>query len=163
MARQTRAPQAPNPAAIATTSAVKVVLGGSVTLSHCNAFLPLCTQSWTPIPAQRSGSSSVSGSSTESSSTLTFPLPHLGGEFSYKFSPRWSAQFTLLAFALEVNEYSGSLLEVDGTVAYQLSKHFGIGAGLKYFNLNLQAQKSGGGAEFDYQFFGPAVFGVATF
>jgi len=105
----------------------------------------------------------VGGSSTESSSTFTFPLPHLGGQFSYKFSPRWTAQFTVLGFALEVNEYSGTLLEVDGTVAYQLSKHFGIGAGLKYFNLNLQAQKSGGGAEFDYQFFGPAVFGVATF
>jgi len=105
----------------------------------------------------------VGGSSTESTSTFTFPLPHLGGQFSYKFSPRWTAQITVLAFALDVNEYSGSLLEVDGTAAYQLSKHFGIGAGLKYFNLNLQAQKSGGGAEFNYQFFGPAVFGYATF
>ena len=105
----------------------------------------------------------LGGSSTESSSTITFPLPHLGGQFSYKFSPKWTAQLTVLAFALDVNDYSGSLLEVDGTVGYQLSKRFGIGTGLKYFNLNLQAQKSRGGAEFNYQFFGPAVFGYATF
>jgi hypothetical protein len=49
-------------------------------------------------------------------------------------------------------------------VAYQLSKHFGIGAGVKYFNLNLQANTSGGGhAEYDYEFFGPAIFGYASF
>jgi len=103
------------------------------------------------------------GSSTESSSTFTFPLPHLGGQFTYRISPKWTAQATVLAFALEVNEYNGTLLEVDAHAAYQLSKHFGIGAGLKYFNLNVQAQKSRGGAEFDYQFLGPAVFGFATF
>ena len=103
------------------------------------------------------------GSSTESTSTFTFPLPHLGGQLTYRISPRWTAQFTVLLFALELNEYSGTLLELDAAAAYQLSKYFGIGAGLKYFNLNVQAQKSGGGAEFDYQFFGPAVFGYATF
>ena len=69
----------------------------------------------------------------------------------------------MLGFALDINEYSGSLLEVDATAAYQLSKTFGIGAGLKYFKLNLQAHKSGSGAEFDYQFFGPTIFGYATF
>ncbi len=97
------------------------------------------------------------------SGTLTFPLPHLGGSISYKISPRWTAQASVVGFALELNEYSGSLLQVDAGASYQLSKNFGIGTGLKYFNLNLQTKDTGGAAEFDYQFFGPAVFGYATF
>jgi len=105
----------------------------------------------------------ANGSSTESSSTLTFPLPHLGGSISYKISPRWTAQASVVGFALDLNQYSGSLVQVDAVASYQLSKNFGIGAGLKYFNLNAQAEESRGAAEFDYQFFGPAVFGYATF
>ena len=106
----------------------------------------------------------VGESVTESSSTLTFPLPHLGGSLGYEFTPKLAGNLTVLAFALDLGTYSGSLLEVDAIMAYQLSKYFGIGGGLKYFNLNLQANESGGGnAEFDYRFFGPAIFGYASF
>jgi hypothetical protein len=119
------------------------------------------------VSATASGNITVNGmrvgTSTESTSAITFPLPHIGASLDYKFAPRWTAQFMVLAFALDLNEYSGSLIEVDAGVNYQLSKHFGIGGGLKYFNLNLQAQKSGAGAEFDFQFLGPAIYGLAIF
>jgi len=106
----------------------------------------------------------VSGTRTESTSTYTIPLPHFGGSVSYKISPRWSTNFTALAFALEIDNYGGSLVELDGNVAFQVSKHFGIGGGLKYFNLYLEANGDrGGGASYDYRFFGPAIFGYATF
>jgi hypothetical protein len=105
----------------------------------------------------------IGGSETESSSTLTFPLPHIGGSAAWKFAPRWTGTVKLLFFALEIDAYSGYLIQTDATVAYQLTKHFGLGTGLKYFNLNLQAQSTGGGAEFDYQFFGPVIFGYASF
>ena len=101
---------------------------------------------------------------TESTSTYTFPLPHIGGSMSYEFTPRLTGNLTLLGFALDLGDYSGTLIETDAFMAYQLSKHFGIGGGLKYFNLNLQANTSNGGhAEYNYQFFGPAIFGYATF
>lgn len=109
------------------------------------------------------GGPPFTGTQTESTSTYTFPLPHLGGEFSYEFAPRWALQLKLLAFALELSDYEGTLIEADGSVAYQLTEHFGLGAGIKYFNLNLRAKRSGGGAEFDYQFLGPAVFGYIPF
>lgn len=99
-----------------------------------------------------------------SSSTYTFPLPHVGGALVYEFTPRLSGNLKLLGFALDLGDYSGSLIETDAFMAYQLSKHFGIGGGFKYFNLNLQANTSGGGhAEYNYQFFGPAIFGYASF
>ena len=104
------------------------------------------------------------GSRTESSSTYTFPLPHLGGSMSYEFSPRLAGNLTVLAFALDLGDYSGSLLEVNAIMAYQLSKHFGLGGGLKYFNLNLQANLSRGAkVEYDFEFVGPTIFGYASF
>ena len=106
----------------------------------------------------------VGRSVTESTSRKTFPLPHLGGSLAYEFTPKLAGKLTVLAFALDVGEYSGSLLEFDAFMAYQLSKHFGIGGGLKYFNLNVQYDKSDGGkVEYDYEFFGPALFGYASF
>jgi hypothetical protein len=117
-----------------------------------------------------SGNVSVDGiplrgkSHTDSTSTYTFPLPHIGGSMAYKFTPKLSGRLMLIGFALDLGDYSGHLIESDATIAYQLSKHFGIGGGLKYFNLNLQANTSNGGhAEYDYQFFGPAIFGYTTF
>jgi len=70
----------------------------------------------------------------------------------------------VLLFALDIGDYSGSLFEADAFMAYQLSKHFGIGGGLKNFNLNFQANTSrGGSVEYDYEFFGPTIFGYARF
>lgn len=110
------------------------------------------------------GTPLLAGSYSDSTSTHTVPLPHIGGSLQYRISPRWTASTTVLFFALEIDEYGGSLLEVDASASYQVSKHFGLGAGLKYFNLNLQANSGGGGgAEFDFTFFGPAVFGYARF
>ena len=123
----------------------------------------------TKVTVTASGAIAVDGvplfnaSSTESSSTLTFPLPHIGGSASWKFAPRWTGDIRLLLFALEIDAYSGHLIEADATVGYQFTKTFGLGTGLKYFNLNLQAQDTRGGAEFDYQFFGPVIFGYASF
>jgi hypothetical protein len=68
----------------------------------------------------------LAGSVTESSGTYTFPLPHLGGSLSYEFTPRLAGNLTVLAFALDLGDYSGSLLEVNALMAYQLSKHFGL-------------------------------------
>lgn len=106
----------------------------------------------------------LSETKTESTSTHTIPLPHFGGSVAYKISPRWSTSLSALGFALEIDNYGGYLVEVDANVAYQVSKHFGVGGGLKYFNLYLEANGDrGGGASYDYQFFGPAIFGYATF
>ncbi len=106
----------------------------------------------------------VVGSRTESGGTQTLPLPHIGGTATYAFTPRFTGEFSLLVFALDLGDYSGSLLETDAFLAYQLTKHFGIGGGLKYFNLNLKANTSrGGSAAYNYKFFGPAIFGYTSF
>ncbi len=104
------------------------------------------------------------GSRTRSTSTLTFPLPHIGGTLAYKFGPKITGTLTALLFTLDLGDYGGTLVEADAMVSYQLSRHFGIGGGLKYFDLDLRDSLSGGGsAEFNYTFFGPGIFGYASF
>jgi hypothetical protein len=91
-------------------------------------------------------------------------LPHIGGTATYAFTPRFTAELSLLVFALDVGDYSGSLFETDAFLGYQLTKHFGIGGGLKYFNLDLKADTSrGGSVGYKFKFFGPAVFGYVSF
>ena len=70
----------------------------------------------------------------------------------FRAGPGWrpATLLMVLTFALDFDEYSGTVVEVDGTVAHQPSKHFRIGTGLKDVNLNLQAQKSGRGAGINY-------------
>jgi hypothetical protein len=110
------------------------------------------------------GTPVVGGSRTESTSTKTFPLPHIGGTATYAFTPKFTGELSLLVFALDLGDYSGSLLETDAFLAYQLTKHFGIGGGLKYFNLDLKANTSrGGSVAYRFKFFGPAVFGYVSF
>lgn len=133
------------------------------------AFLVGAHVATTKVTVTASGSILVNGMPvagntwTESTSTWTFPLPHIGGQFSYEFAPRWATTIRAMVFAIDLGEYSGHLIELNGTVGYQLSKHFGIGGGIKYFNLNIQKQQATSGAEFDYQFLGPAIFGYASF
>jgi len=104
------------------------------------------------------------GSKTISSSTYTFPLPHLGGSLEYKFSPKITGKTQLLAFYMDLGDYSGRLLEFDVHLAYQVIKNFGVGGGLKWFDLELKDSFSGGGAAtFEYTFFGPTLFVYGNF
>jgi hypothetical protein len=109
------------------------------------------------------GAPVASGTYTASSSTYTFPLPHIGTSFTYKIAPRWTTQLTLLAFYMDIGDYSGSLIQVDANAAYQITKNFGIGAGLTYFNLRLSGMTDRAQADYDFEFFGPAIFGYTTF
>jgi hypothetical protein len=97
------------------------------------------------------------------SDSVTAPLPHLGGAFIYALTPSVALRFQVLGFALEINDIDGSLFEVDADIIWHPWEHFGLGAGLRYFNVNIEAKKSRGKAEFDFEYYGPAIYGVMTF
>jgi hypothetical protein len=57
----------------------------------------------------------------------------------------------LLAFYMDLGDYSGRLLEFDVSFSDQVIKNFGVGGGLKWFDLQLKNSFSGGGAAtFEY-------------
>lgn len=107
---------------------------------------------------------SIFGSSPRlETESVTAPLPHLGGMFSYAFTPTIAARIQVIGFALEIDNIDGSMVEIDADVVWTPWDHFGFGAGLRYFNINVKANGSDLNGEFDYEYFGPAVYGIVTF
>ncbi len=91
------------------------------------------------------------------------PLPHVGLEYAWAYSPRLTFHGSVLGFSLTYNEYEGSLFEANLSGQYQVGSHVGIGAGLKYFQLDVTREKRLTTSEYDFDYFGPAVFLTATF
>jgi hypothetical protein len=107
---------------------------------------------------------SVFGSTPrQESESVTAPLPHFGVSFAYSFTPTIAARFQAIGFAIELDSIDGSLFEVDADVIWNPWEHFGLGAGLRYFNANIESKGSDLNGEFDFEYYGPAIYGVFTF
>jgi len=110
------------------------------------------------------GVGSVSGAVATEEAGITFPLPHVGGFFAYSFTPEISTQLDLLLFRIEVAGIKGTLTEANATVHYQFAKNFGIGTGLKFYRFRLEDTGfSDRNSQFNYEFFGPVLYGSASF
>ena len=91
------------------------------------------------------------------------PLPHFGLSYGYSWTPDWSVHASVMAFSLAYDEYEGALLEFNLTGQYQINRYIGIGGGLKYFNLDVEHDKSGKTSKFDFDYYGPTIYVTATF
>ena len=97
------------------------------------------------------------------SEDVTAPLPHFGVSWAYAFSPSLMTEVRAIGFAIEVNDIDGKLYEVSGDLVWQPRETFGVGLGLRYFNVNVNATKADLNGEFDLRYFGPAISLVAQF
>lgn len=101
----------------------------------------------------------------ETADTLA-PLPTIGLYGSYAFSPRWLMQGRADYFTLDYEEYSGTLLNFNIGLEFQLAKHVGLGAGYRYVDLEFTADKTLGvgsvgddfSGEFQYRYSGPTLY-----
>lgn len=110
------------------------------------------------------GVGSVTGAVATEEEGITYPLPHIGGFFTYSFTPKLSTQLDLLLFRLEVAGIKGTLTEANATVHYQFAKNFGIGTGLKYYLFRLEDTGfSDRDSQYNYEFFGPVLYGSVSF
>jgi hypothetical protein len=92
------------------------------------------------------------------------PLPHLGFNMNYAFTPRLTGTAMLLGFALEIDDYDGSLVEANLALQYRIGQHFGIGGGLKAFFLDVTENRNNiVDFKSDFDFYGPAIFATFTF
>jgi hypothetical protein len=106
----------------------------------------------------------ASGSRTEATSTLTFPLPHIGGSLAYRFGPKVTGVLTGLIFTIDLGQQAGTLIEADAMVMYQITKHFGLGGGAKYYHISLKNDPAGAEkVEYNMDFIGPAFFVYGNF
>ena len=97
------------------------------------------------------------------SETLTAPLPHIGGSYMYNFTNDLAFRFQAIGFAIELDSVDGSILELDADLAWQPWDHFGLGLGVRYFNINVDSTGSDLNGELDYEYFGPTLYVSASF
>jgi len=110
------------------------------------------------------GISSVGGTVATEEAGITYPLPHVGAFFAYSFTPMISTQLDLLLFRIEVAGIQGSLTEANATLHFQLGEHFGVGTGLKYYHFSLDdTEFSDRDSQYNYDFFGPVLYGSVSF
>lgn len=92
-------------------------------------------------------------------SDAILPLPNIGIWYIYAPSDKWSFTTRVDWFAITVGEYSGGIWDIEPKVNFEISKHIGIGASYRFFNLNAKVTKTNWDGGFDASFNGPA-FGI---
>ncbi len=94
---------------------------------------------------------------------VTAPLPHLGASFQYAITPTIAARFEVIGFALELDSIDGSLIEIDADIVWYPWRHWGFGAGVRYFDVDVESKGSELNGKFEFEYWGPAVYVVTTF
>jgi len=91
------------------------------------------------------------------------PLPTIGLYGAYALSPRWLLSGRIDYFSLNYGDYDGSLTNVTAGVDYRIARNFGIGAGYRYVDYDVDVSKSDYHGNVHYKFSGPTIYGVASF
>lgn len=97
------------------------------------------------------------------SEEVTAPLPHIGLSWGYAITPNVHTRLQAIGFAIEINNIDGSLIEVDADLTWQPWQNFGLGAGLRYFTINVDGTRGSLKGEFDYEYYGPVLYIQGTF
>ena len=92
------------------------------------------------------------------SSSLTAPLPVFGLRGQYDFTEKLSFRASGEIFALEYDDYSGSLYDIYAGLDYQFFKHVAIGIGINAVKLNIEIIKDRFNGDIDWRYDGGLVF-----
>ena len=86
---------------------------------------------------------------------VTLPLPVIGLTGAYAFTPKLVLRSNAGFFYLEIDEFEGSLVNIDLDLEYNVWKYMGFGIGYNYFGLNIDvaADNFHGSAEYSYHGF----------
>jgi hypothetical protein len=103
------------------------------------------------------------GSSVTEGGSIGLPLPHLGFSYSYAILPTFLTRIQLMAFGLEFDNYAGLLLDGGVDFTYNPWRHFGFGAGFRYFDLRLEAEDGRLDGELNFRYWGPTLFLLLKF
>jgi hypothetical protein len=91
------------------------------------------------------------------------PLPTVGLYGAYAFTPRWLLSGRGDVFGLNYGDYDGTLVNVKAGLDYRVSRHFGVGAGYRYVNYDVNMTKTKFTGNVSYEFNGPTVYATTSF
>ena len=72
-----------------------------------------------------------------SESSVSAPLPNIGGWYYYSPSAKWLLSAEVDWLSASVGDYDGSLWDVSVGVNYQISRHIGLGLAYQWFTLDV--------------------------
>ena len=93
-----------------------------------------------------------------SSDGTTAPLPVLGLRGQYDFSEKWSFRGSAEIFAIDYDDYSGSLYDIYAGVDYQFSEHVAVGVGINSVGLDVEVAKNNFDGNLDWRYDGGLLF-----
>jgi hypothetical protein len=97
-------------------------------------------------------------------SDFAFPLPHVGLAYGFAITPKLAFRAQALGFYIEISDIKGTLTELDLDLQYQPWKHFGFGAGFRYFNVTVDDKSDEiFRGRFDYEYYGPVIYVLGSF
>ena len=89
---------------------------------------------------------------------VTAPLPVIGLRGQYDFTEKLSFRASGEIFAIEYEEYSGSLYDIYAGLDYQFFKHVAIGIGINAVRINIEISKDRFNGDLDWRYDGGLVF-----
>ena len=92
------------------------------------------------------------------SDTLTAPLPVFGLRGEYALSDKFTFRGSAEIFAIEYEEYDGSLYDLYAGIDYQLFEHTAIGVGLNSVQLDIGITRERFKGDFDWRYDGGLLF-----
>jgi hypothetical protein len=91
------------------------------------------------------------------------PLPLLGLQFQYHFTPKWTAGIHAEAFALSIDDFDGSLVNLSARTEYWFFNHLGAGLALNWFRLDVEVDSDDWRGELKYKYWGPQLYVTVRF
>jgi len=93
-----------------------------------------------------------------SSGGTTAPLPVLGLRGQYDFSEKWSFRGSAEFFAVDYDNYSGSLYDIYAGVDYQFSEQVAVGVGINSVGLDIDVEENRFDGNLDWRYDGGLIF-----
>ena len=92
------------------------------------------------------------------SDNLTAPLPVVGLRGEYDLSDKWKLRASAELFALEYEEYDGSLVDFYAGIDYQLWEHAAIGLGVNSVTIDVGIDRERFDGELNWKYDGALLF-----
>lgn len=115
------------------------------------------------------GSASVGGqdANAEIEAKVTAPMPLVGLDYQYAFTPKWRAGARGEVFWFD---FSGTAIDVGGTIVnlrlstdYWITRNVGLGAAVNYFQIDIEAESDNWDGDLKYGYVGPQLYVALRF
>ena len=124
---------------------------------------------WNSIKLKVEGSASAGNQDldAEIEAKVDAPMPLVGLDYTYAFTPRWAGGARGEVFWFDFN---GSPIEVGGTIVnlrlstdYWITRNFGLGAAVNYFQFDVDVDSDNWKGALNYGYIGPQIYVEARF